>query len=418
MQKNHYVPRLILNSFGKNIDIFNLDNGSFKKSLASYQTPYWIQGLYPDDLENRLSVEVECYFLSSIETMSSSDNQIKIDNAIKSIREYLLISYLRTPGVKKYYKDEEWVIFLHKVVSEGTEFDYSSFIHHVLLSYRLPLLAKGSLTLVESSPDAEPFMINDCGVTFIDSKNAIYPYSQHEAVWISLDNTRSRILSDDEVIDINTILMNQVYNLLGLTLDANIKSIQSYRQKHSDDGRYSALYRQMDKIDFLVDPEYTSILRSRSGVRDVNIPSKYSCYLGKEISQNDIISLIDRCDFGSLAAIEIFQRYGLLQRTFGAKEIIAQSIERRHLERLTNWYKDDSENEFDKMCGVVFLEIASDAEDPIASDRLYRYYSKGKHLIKDPDKARFYFERACKQGSVDSLKNLFKDMREDPDYES
>jgi hypothetical protein len=350
--------------------------------------------------------------------MISSDNQIKIDNAIKSNRKYLLISYLRTPGVKKYYKDDEWVIFLHKVVSEGTEFDYSSFVHHVLLSYRLPLLAKGILTLVESSLDAEPFMINDCGVTFIDSKNAIYPYSQHEAVWISLDNTRSRTLSDDEVIGINTILMNQVYSLLGFTLDANIKSIQSYRLNHPDDGRYRALYWEMDKIDFLVDPEYTSILRTRSGVRDVNIPSEYSCYLSKEISQNDITSLRNRCDFRSLAAIEVFQRYGLLQKTFDVKGIIAQSIERNYLFWLIKWYKDKSENEFDKMCSIIFLEIASDMGCGFASDRLYRYYTKGKHLIKDPDKANFYFERACDQGSADSLKDYFKSLRKDPEYES
>ncbi len=81
MQNNHYVPCFILRSFEKNIDLFNLDDGSFKKSLAPYQAPYWIQGLYPDDLENRLSVEVESFFLPSIETLSSSNDPLQIKNA-------------------------------------------------------------------------------------------------------------------------------------------------------------------------------------------------------------------------------------------------------------------------------------------------------------------------------------------------
>jgi hypothetical protein len=69
----------------------------------------------------------------------------------------------------------------------------------------------------------------------------------------------------------------------------------------------------------------------------------------------------------------VFQRYGLLRQSFDAKEIIAQFINKGYLNRLIKWYKDDSQNEFDKMCSIVFLEIASDAGNPIASDRLYRY---------------------------------------------
>jgi TPR repeat protein len=114
----------------------------------------------------------------------------------------------------------------------------------------------------------------------------------------------------------------------------------------------------------------------------------------------------------------VFQRYGLLRQSFDAKEIIAQFINKGYLNRLIKWYKDDSQNEFDKMCSIVFLEIASDAGNPIASDRLYRYYTKGKHLSKDPDKASFYFERACNQGSADSLKDYFRSLRNDPEYES
>ncbi len=70
------------------------------------------------------------------------------------------------------------------------------------------------------------------------------------------------------------------------------------------------------------------------------------------------------------------------------------------------------------MSNIVFLEIASDTGNPVASNRLYRYYNNGKHLREDPDKARFYFERACEQGNADSLKKFFKDIRKDPDYES
>jgi hypothetical protein len=127
-------------------------------------------------------------------------------------------------------------------VSKGADFDYSPFVHHILLSCRFPLLAKGSLTLIESLPYAEPFMINGCGVTFIDSKNAVYPYSKHKAVWISLEGADSRILSEDEVVNINVMLMSQAYNQLRLKLDANIKSIQSYRLNHPEDDRYDSLY--------------------------------------------------------------------------------------------------------------------------------------------------------------------------------
>ncbi len=260
-------------------------------------------------------------------------------------------------------------------------------------------------------------MINDCGVTFIDPKNAIYPYSQHKAIWISLDTTRSRTMSNEEVININTILMDQVYSLLGLILDANIKSIQSHRQKHPDDDRYSALYCNISKID-APDSEHTSILRSRSDVRDVIIPSKYFYFLNERLSEEDAIALRDKCDYKSLAAIDVLQRYDLLPHAFSAKEIIAKSIDYDCLVRLIEWYKDDSENEFDKMSSIVFLEIASDAGNPVSSDRLYRYYDEGKHLREDSDKAHFYFERACEQGSADSLKDFFRDMRKDPEYES
>jgi hypothetical protein len=58
-------------------------------------------------LEYRFSQEVETIFLPSIEIMTSSNDHAKIENAEKSIRKYLLLSYLRTPGVKKYYKEDE-----------------------------------------------------------------------------------------------------------------------------------------------------------------------------------------------------------------------------------------------------------------------------------------------------------------------
>lgn len=328
------------------------------------------------------------------------------------------MSYLRTPGVGKYYEEGEWVEFIRKVIREGANFDYSPYVHHILLSYRFPILCKGTITLVESSPAAEPFLINDCGVTFIDSKNAIYPYSKHNAVWISLDGAGARNLSDDDVIRINVLMMSQIYEILGLILDSNVGSIQAYKSKNPDDERYGALYYRADKISASANSEYTLALRRNSGVDNVIVPSEYFHFLDESISDAEIIALEDGGDFRSLAAIEIFQRYDLLNHSFDIMGIISRSIGYDYLICLVKWYKDKSENEFDKMCSVVFLEIASDKGFSEASDRLYRYHTKGKHLRKDPDKARFYFERACEQRNPDSLKDFFRSMQDDPDYES
>jgi TPR repeat protein len=64
------------------------------------------------------------------------------------------------------------------------------------------------------------------------------------------------------------------------------------------------------------------------------------------------------------------------------------------------------------------LEIASERGNGSSNDRLYRYYSKGKHTLKDLDKAAYYLQKGCEQGYGDCLVAFFKKIVNDPDYES
>ncbi len=79
---------------------------------------------------------------------------------------------------------------------------------------------------------------------------------------------------------------------------------------------------------------------------------------------------------------------------------------------------DNAQNEFQKFQSFIFMETASERGNKESSDRLRRYYSKGKHTLKDSVKAEYYLLKGCSQGENDCLTAYCRRIGKDPEYKA
>lgn len=418
MYNSHYVPRLILRLFGDHFDLYDTGECVFHNGLTSVQA-FFVQGLYDDDVENILTDELETNFNRLLPVLKGPQNQPPYSDAIAFFRKYLVVCYLRTPFFARHYDRNKWNDLLRDAVKNGPDVDYQSYAREECPSGWLRLFIDGNITTVRSDEDTEPFLISDKGLIFLDPQTAIYPYSQHEALWISKDNPKQgRVLNQDDVLTINGAILLQTYRCVGLpSLDKVIESILEYRSRCPSDTRFDKLVGMAEKLSSS-ENDHTLKLRKNIKIEDITIPSTIFHYIANGVTDDDIELLEKNKDYGTLSALVLLERYGVLNDSHSAKEAIERTLEDSEIENVLYRYNDHAESEFEKCSGVILLEIASERGNGFSSNRLYRYYSKGKHALKDPNKAAYYLQKGCEQGYGDCLVAFFKKIANDPDYES
>ena len=417
MYKSHYVPQLILRLFGNHFDFYDT-KGEFFKGLTSTQE-FYVLGLYEDDVENLLTDYLEIDFNRFLLMLKEPSNQEQYEGAIAFFRRYLTVCYLRTPFFGSHYDKEKWNDLLRHAIKNGPDVDYQSYARKECPSGWLPLLTNGKITIVGSKEDTDPFLISDRGVVFLDTKNAVYPYSQHEALWISEDDEENnRTLNQEDALTINGEILLQTYRCVGLpSLDRVVQSILMYRAEYPNDTRFDKLVSMAERLSSF-DNHHTEKLRERVKIKDISVPSNILHYIEKGVTGEDIDLLAKNKDYGTLSALAFLERYGIIDDSHSAKDAVEHTLEDSEIEDVLYRYIDHAESEFEKCSGVILLEIASERGNGFSSDRLYRYYSKGKHALKDPDKAAYYLQKGCEQGYGDCLVAYFKKIANDPEYES
>ena len=215
----------------------------------------------------------------------------------------------------------------------------------------------------------------------------------------------------------NAAILAQAHSHIGMTaIEHVMRSIMEYAAKNPDDPRYPALF---DAARSLCDADcsgYNRILRENSRIASVRIPSEYLHLLSPPIDTGSVQDLISREDCGSLSAIAVFIRYGMLDLSPEPIESFFRGVPKKVLKHGIRMYNDRADSEFRKMQSFTFLEAASERGDRRSTDRLRRYHGLGRHTVKDPERSDFYLRRGCRQGDNDCLIAYCKGIGRDPDF--
>ncbi len=412
--KSHYIPQTVLKSFGNHVILYDIDGQIIQNGLTSTQM-YFIPGLYDNDVEDLLNKRLEYFLNEKIQDLKNSNNHPNTE-LITYFRKYLIISYIRTPFFKSIYPKDRWNNLLKLVITNGINVDYKDGAIGRVPEDNIKLLINGNIQIVESGHSAEPFMINDMGVTFIDSDNAVYPFSKNKAIWISTSEECRRALNSEDVLTVNGKILSQIHGCLGLvSTEECVQSIIWYMKDNPHDGRYNTLFAVAKELDS-PENEFNDEIRKKSGIGIVTIPKSILPYLEGALEESDIIRLEEKKDYGTLAGLIVLERFGILGSSMSAMDALERSIPANELDCLSSRYTEYARFEFEKCCGIVMEEIASKHGSGHASNYLYRHYKNGSHTIKDKEKSDYYLHKGCEQGDSDCLIVYFQSIKNDIGY--
>ena len=179
MCNSHYVPRSILRRFGGHIQEFRIWNQDFRHGLTPDQA-FYAPGLYEDDVEQMLCDDIESnlrYHLRALR--NAGNNGIPIADA-DFLRNYMVISLLRTPSVGSMFERGRWNDLLRTVIRNG----YSRSVAEEFIRIgnesifeKADLIISSSIRMVCCSRRTDTFLISDRGVSFPDDREAVYPFS-------------------------------------------------------------------------------------------------------------------------------------------------------------------------------------------------------------------------------------------------
>ena len=105
MYKSHYIPQFILKSFGNHFDLFDVKEQKMYNGLTSTQA-FVIKGLYDNDVERILNTEHESVFYNFIKVPKYPEST-EYNNQLSHVRDYIILSYLRTPFVANFFNKDE-----------------------------------------------------------------------------------------------------------------------------------------------------------------------------------------------------------------------------------------------------------------------------------------------------------------------
>ena len=398
MYNSHFVPKMILNSFSNHIDIYDIQNRKLNRSLIDVES-FFVPGLYDNEVEILINRECEIKFsiINEKKGINLSSEELLL------LRKYLLISFLRTPYFCDRFKDKQlWNSILEKIIL-GDELNESirtfDFTKEEL--DRLSILVTGSIKYIYSKEKADPYLISDLGVTFVDRCNAIYPYSGHEAIWISKNDFDNQLIDEETVLNINSMVISQAYEQFGMTsIDDVLKSILHYNNQHPNDEKIRPLIVNVSKLESS-ESHINDKIRLKSGIPNLTVPTKLLEIIDSSLNET-IAAMIKKKDYDTLSSIEVLRRFEIIKTDVDVMNHLSKIGNNRLKEELER-YVDNSECEFDKCIGVIFLEIASERGFGKASDKLRLYYKKGNHVRMDLKRSDYYLHKGCTQGHPDCL---------------
>lgn len=417
MYNSHYVPQFILHMFGGHFDDYTADTQKFRHGLVPVQG-FFIPGLYEDRLESIFSDYVEIPARRCIEKLRLEGNGSLSSDEMAVVRRHLVLSYLRTPYAKTLFDTAMWNDMLADIAIDG--FDRSKYSGESLKSemalYRADFLSRSYIWLV-SATHADDFLISDKGVTFLGPDDAIYPISRTEAIWATAEEEPPKLnLSGNSVLQINSTILSDFHNVLGMTAFERVYSSVVSIKDTSPGRRLEGLRLKARSLYNCGHPEFNSLLRKISGVYYVMIPTKFYSYLLTPADESTVSRCIEWSDYIGLSAILVFIRYGLLDLPSEPIEVFFRSIPDHQLRKILDKYVNDADYEFQKLQSFVFMEVASERGDGESADRLRRYYLKGRHTMVDQVKADYYLEKGCELGYPDCLIAYLKRIGPDPNY--
>lgn len=120
---HHYVPRLILRKFEKNLNTFDLKTGEVKRSGSKLNETFSSDFLYSQEIENLFNKKIESEFANILNNkLLLSDQEITLTRLeLNTVKKFLLLAMIRTLDGEDFMQYRKTAASLH--VKETLNFE-------------------------------------------------------------------------------------------------------------------------------------------------------------------------------------------------------------------------------------------------------------------------------------------------------